>query len=96
MKATITEVGGEMVAKTEYGIYKAVIVSGQYGLFEMELNEGFECIRVSKGQGREAAYGDEAEIDGMTFVATIDGWQQVEEEEEEEHEDEDEDEDEEE
>ena len=59
---------------TEYGNYSQVHVSGDYGLFQEETNERFNCLVYANGEAREAKDGDEHEIDGVTYVATVCGW----------------------
>lgn len=63
---------------TEFSTYAQVHVSGDYGLFQEETNERFNCLVYANGEAREARDGDEHEIDGVTYVATISGWKEVE------------------
>jgi len=63
---------------TEYATYAQVHLSGDYGLFEEDTNERFNCLVYAHGEAREAKDGDEHEIDGVRYVATISGWQEVE------------------
>jgi hypothetical protein len=62
---------------TEYGTYTQVHVSGDYGLFQEETSERFNCLVCANGEAREVSDGDEYEIDGITYRATINGWAEV-------------------
>ena len=62
---------------TEYGRYEQVHLSGDYGLFQEETDERFNCLLYANGEAREVNDGDEYEIDGVTYVATINGWHEV-------------------
>jgi hypothetical protein len=62
---------------TEFNTYKQVHVSGDCGLFQEETSDGFYCLAYANGEGREVNDGYECDIDGITYVATINGWKEV-------------------
>ena len=61
---------------TEYATYEQVHVSGDYGLFQEETNERYNCIVYANGVAGQVSDGDEHETDGITYVATVSGWQE--------------------
>ena len=63
---------------TEFYRYQQVHVSRDCGLFQRETAESVICVICARGEAREVTCGDEREIDGVTYVATVSGWKEVE------------------
>lgn len=57
---------------TEGGRYREVHFSKGVGIFQ---NSSGDCVFYADGEVREVAEGEEHSIDDMTYIATLNGWE---------------------